>query len=110
MALDETIQAVNCNLLLGKLGSAKARLDEQTNLLRGFEQDIRIEENQLRSLRQQQTRTGDREGFAHDIFEVEQRIDRLKRNLANAESQRRIASDDVSYLNGQILKHRCIQR
>jgi chromosome segregation ATPase len=107
MALDETIRAVNCSLLLRRLDRAKAKLAEQTNLLRIFERDVRIEENQLRNLRDQQTRTGDREGFAQEIFEVERRINRLKDDIDRAESRRRIASHDVSNLKNQIDNHSC---
>ncbi len=107
MALDETEQAIRCDFLHSSLESAQSGFTEQTDRLSGLQQQFRMEENQLRNLKEQSSRTGDREGFARAIFGVEVQIRRLQDDIADAESKQNIARQEVSVLKSQIANFRC---
>ncbi|NKB54218.1 MAG: hypothetical protein GKR97_18740 [Rhizobiaceae bacterium] len=57
-----------------------------------------MEENQLRNLREQANRTGDREGFALDIIHVEEQIRSLQQDNVRAENEQRDARNNVNQL------------
>ena len=107
MALEDTAQEIHCNLLQNKLDRARSALNVQSDRRSGLQRKLRIEENQLQSLRRQAKRTGDPDGFGDDILTSEQEISNLEQEIDQAEAEQQAAQETLAMLESQITASGC---
>ena len=107
MATGETERAIRCANLSEDLRSAIIAAQTESHRLDRTRQKLRMEENQLASLKTQAARTGDKEGFAPQIQAAEAEVRRTSDELRKAEQDARFAKDKENTLFSEFSRIGC---
>ncbi len=107
MQYNSVAQAVRCEGLQKLLDEAAKMLKARQNHLDQLLRQRNMEQRQLENLNQQVQRTGDKEGFARQIWRVEESISSLNGLISDAREKQNAHEEQVGDVIHQMARAGC---